>query len=175
MSSTVDNRVVKMTFDNAQFEEGIRQTMDILAKFEKSLSFENAGEGFEGLNKAANKVDLTSLGGKAAAEAGKIDQYSAEAASSLGKIDDSVQNTDFSPLSKAAYSAASQVGEAIGEIDFSQVNDEVSGLGSSFSALEEVAVGALRRVGDEITGGLMSKLSGLKDIFLAFFSNYFNW
>ena len=55
MSSTVDNSVVKMTFDNAQFEEGIRQTMDILAKFEKSLSFENAGEGFEGLNKAARQ------------------------------------------------------------------------------------------------------------------------
>lgn len=163
MSSVIDNRVVKMTFDNAQFEEGIRQTMEILAKFEKSLSFENAGEGFESLNKAADKVDLSSLSNKVSTEVGKIDQYSAEASKSLDKIDDSVSDADFSPLAKAATTAATQIEEAISQIDMSGLSDGANEAGRSFDAMAEISIGALRRIGDEITGGLKSKLSGLKD------------
>ena len=163
MSSTVDNRVVKMTFDNAQFEEGIRQTMEILAKFEKSLSFEDAGKGFESINKAADNVDLSSLSGKAAKEASKIDQYSAEAATSLGKIDDIAQNADFSPLSRSAYTAVSEVDRAISGINLTQISVDASAAGQAFDAMAAVGLGALMELGGGIENYVVSKLKGLKD------------
>jgi len=41
-SNNVDNRVVNMAFNNAQFESGISQTLSSLDKLKQSLQFNNA-------------------------------------------------------------------------------------------------------------------------------------
>lgn len=56
MSTSVDNRVVQMQFDNAQFESGIAQSMATLEKLDKALdSLESTG-GFAGLSKSISSV-----------------------------------------------------------------------------------------------------------------------
>ena len=40
-SNNVDERVVKMTFDNAQFESGVKQTLTSLEELKQSLNFNN--------------------------------------------------------------------------------------------------------------------------------------
>lgn len=161
MSTTVDNRVIKMVFDNAQFETAIKSTMDTLAKFEKSLSFENISSGFEGITKAANKVDLGNISESAAKEVGKLDTISAEAAASIDKIDDSAQNADFSPLSKSAVTAMNDVNAAIAGLDISSIYTETQQAGEGFTAFSGIALGALMEVGAGIENYVISKLKGV--------------
>lgn len=73
MSQTVDNRVVEMEFDNAEFERGINTSIASLERLRDSLNFEGAvkgfdalanfenqgAEGFENLQKGAEKVQAS--------------------------------------------------------------------------------------------------------------------
>ena len=61
MSTTVDNRVVQMTFNNKQFEKGVDETLKTIDKLNKALKFEDASDGFENLQDAANSVDFKQL------------------------------------------------------------------------------------------------------------------
>lgn len=71
MSQEVDERVVEMRFDNAQFEKNVHQTMQSLEKLNDSLRLDGAEKGFEKIGDASAKVDfdemqgaLDDLGGK---------------------------------------------------------------------------------------------------------------
>lgn len=55
MSTTVDERVVEMRFDNKQFERNIQTSLSSLDKLKKSLNLEGAAKGLETVNDAANK------------------------------------------------------------------------------------------------------------------------
>lgn len=55
MSTTVDERVVEMRFDNKQFEKNIQTSLSSLDKLKKSLNLEGAAKGLETVNDAANK------------------------------------------------------------------------------------------------------------------------
>ena len=77
MSSTVDERIVEMRFDNKDFEKGVAQTIKSLDSLKENLKFDDAAKGsltslekavnqvnFEGLNNAIDKVGdrFTALG-----------------------------------------------------------------------------------------------------------------
>lgn len=53
--SSIDQRVVQMQFDNAQFEAGVRQSQQTLKNFDKTLQSEN---GTEGLSKLGQAVEI---------------------------------------------------------------------------------------------------------------------
>lgn len=55
MSTTIDERVVEMRFDNKQFEQNIQTSLSSLDKLKKSLNLEGAAKGLETVNDAANK------------------------------------------------------------------------------------------------------------------------
>lgn len=55
MSTTIDERVVEMRFDNKQFERNIQTSLSSLDKLKKSLNLEGAAKGLETVNDAANK------------------------------------------------------------------------------------------------------------------------
>lgn len=55
MSREVDERVVQMQFDNAQFERGTRQTMGTLEKLKQSLQFKGVEKGFERISSASQR------------------------------------------------------------------------------------------------------------------------
>lgn len=61
MSKTIDQRVVEMRFDNANFEKNVSTSMSTLDKLKKSLKFEDSTKGFENISKAAGQVDMGGL------------------------------------------------------------------------------------------------------------------
>ena len=48
MSAVVDERIVEMQFDNAQFEKGVRQSISTLDGLKKSLELDKASKGLSG-------------------------------------------------------------------------------------------------------------------------------
>ncbi|MBR5180114.1 MAG: tape measure protein, partial [Lachnospiraceae bacterium] len=55
-----DERILSMSFDNADFERNMAQTMDTLETFDQSLNKLDATS-FDGITKAAKKVDLSGI------------------------------------------------------------------------------------------------------------------
>lgn len=63
MSQEVNERVVEMRFDNAQFEKNVHQTMQSLEKLNDSLRLDGAEKGFEKIGDASAKVDFDEMQG----------------------------------------------------------------------------------------------------------------
>lgn len=61
MPNSIDNKIVEMQFDNENFEKNVRQSIKTLEKLNKALELEDAGKGFEQMEKAANSIDLSKL------------------------------------------------------------------------------------------------------------------
>ena len=93
MSTTIDNRVVSMTFDNKDFETNAQTSINTLARLKESLNLSGAAQGMDEINNAAR--DVASLEG---------------------------------------YGAA------------------VETVGGKFNILEEIAIGALRKIGENLEG-----------------------
>ena len=51
--ATIEERVVGMKFDNAQFEKGVQSTLNSLANLNKGLQLQGATKGLDGIGKAA--------------------------------------------------------------------------------------------------------------------------
>ena len=60
-STTVDNRIVEMQFNNAQFENGVRESMSTLDKLKKALNMDSAKKGFDELDKASKNVKFDGI------------------------------------------------------------------------------------------------------------------
>lgn len=58
---SVDNRIVKLQFDNKQFEQGVSQSMSTLDKLEEKLQFKKSAKGFQTLQNAADSVGFDRL------------------------------------------------------------------------------------------------------------------
>ena len=61
MANKVDNRVVKMVFDNSQFNNNIQSSIDSLDKFKESLNFKDASKGFDELDKLGANLDFSKM------------------------------------------------------------------------------------------------------------------
>ena len=61
MSTTVDERVVEMRFDNKQFEQNIQTSLSSIDKLKRSLNLEGAAKGLETVNDAAQKCNMSPL------------------------------------------------------------------------------------------------------------------
>ena len=59
MSTTVDNRVVEMRFDNKEFEKNCSTTLSSLDKLKQSLNLSGASKGLEDVGRAAKGIDLS--------------------------------------------------------------------------------------------------------------------
>jgi tape measure domain-containing protein len=61
MSSTVDNRVVEMGFNNQQFEKGVKTSTESLEGLKKSLDLTESAKGINALNAAGKNVKLGNI------------------------------------------------------------------------------------------------------------------
>lgn len=59
MSSSVDERIVKLGFDNGKFEKGASQSMATLDKLEEKLKFKHAEEGTKNIQRAFDGFDFS--------------------------------------------------------------------------------------------------------------------
>ena len=62
MSNTaVENEVVRMQFDNRQFEAGVKQSMSTLDKLKAALHLDKSAQGFKQIGDAAKKVNFSPI------------------------------------------------------------------------------------------------------------------
>lgn len=61
MSTTIDERVVEMRFDNKQFEQNVQTSLSTLDKLKQSLNLTGAAKGLEDVNSAAKSCNMTPL------------------------------------------------------------------------------------------------------------------
>ena len=61
MSSSIDQRIVEMQFDNAQFEKGISTSLKSIDNLEKGLKLDGATKGLESVSRAADSMDFSGL------------------------------------------------------------------------------------------------------------------
>jgi tape measure domain-containing protein len=61
MSNNVDNRIVNMQFNNAQFEAGVKQTITSLESLKEALKMNTAVNGLNTIQSAANSFTLSNI------------------------------------------------------------------------------------------------------------------
>lgn len=61
MSKVVDERIVKMEFDNQMFEKNVQTSMSTIDKLKQKLIFSDSSKGFDNLSTAAKNVDMSTL------------------------------------------------------------------------------------------------------------------
>lgn len=93
MSTTIDQRIVEMRFDNKQFEDNVQTSLSTLDKLKQSLDLSGAAKGLEHIGDASKTCDLSGL--NSAVETVKV-QFSAlevMAITALTNITNSAINT----------------------------------------------------------------------------------
>lgn len=73
MSTTIDQRVVEMRFDNKQFKNGARDTMDSLSQLKKGLKLDGATRGLNEIDGAAKRISFSGIQGAVDNLASKFD------------------------------------------------------------------------------------------------------
>lgn len=92
MSNRVDERVVEMRFDNAQFERNVSTTMSTLDKLKKSLNLDGAAKGLENVNAAAKGFDMSPLSNGVDTIRAKFSALEVMAVTALANITNSAVN-----------------------------------------------------------------------------------
>lgn len=93
MSSTVDNRVVRMTFDNKNFEQNVGTTMRTLDKLKSSLNFSGGKKSMQEIQAASSNVKLEGMSGAIEGVSKKFLALSTIAITALSNITSKVMDT----------------------------------------------------------------------------------
>ena len=93
MSTTIDERVVEMRFDNKQFESNVSTSMSTLKKLKESLKFTGATKGLEEIDAASKRVNMSGLGGAVDSVKAKFSALDVVAVTALANITNSAVNT----------------------------------------------------------------------------------
>ena len=99
MSTTVDQRVVEMRFDNKQFENNIQTSLSSINKLKKSLNMEGATKGLESVEKASGKINLSGLANAVETVNAKFSALEVMAITALANITNSAVNAGKSIMS----------------------------------------------------------------------------
>ena len=92
MSTTVDSRVVEMSFDNKNFESNVQTSLGTLEKLKQSLNLNGSAKGLENIDAAAKKVNIGMLGDAVETVKHKFSAFEVIAITALANITNSVVN-----------------------------------------------------------------------------------
>ena len=92
MSTTIDQRVVEMKFDNKNFEQNVSTTMSSLDKLKQKLNLSGASKGLEEINSAAKNNNLSALGTAAETISAKFSAMQVVGITALSNITNSAVN-----------------------------------------------------------------------------------
>ena len=92
MSTTIDQRVVEMRFDNKHFEQNVATTMSTLDKLKQKLNLSGATKGLEDINSAAKSNNMPVLGSAVEAVSAKFSALQVMGVTALANITNSAVN-----------------------------------------------------------------------------------
>lgn len=139
--STVDNRIVRMQFDNAQFEAGVMRSMKTLDALNEKLQFKEASKGLSALMVAVEGVSSKSI----ATAVNALDRISSYSTTVLGMMAQKVK-TQFADKIVSAIEAIPQ--RAMSQIksggwnramNIANAKFQIEGLKYSWDAVREAA------------------------------------
>lgn len=126
MSKQIENRVVKMEFDNAKFEKNIKQTSESIKNFNEQLKFKDTAKHFSNLE---TNFDKTSKSGK----------RNFDAIKNAGK-------EAFSDLDKSSKTSLKGLQGTLNGIKFDKISDNIDNVKVKISAMQVAAVTAISNV-----------------------------
>lgn len=139
--STVDNRIVRMQFDNAQFEAGVMRSMKTLDALNEKLQFKEASKGLSALMVAVEGVSSKSI----STAVNALDRISSYSTTVLGMMAQKVK-TQFADKIVSAIEAIPQ--RAMSQIksggwnramNIANAKFQIEGLKYSWDAVREAA------------------------------------
>ena len=92
MSTSIDERVVSMQFDNKQFESNAKTSMTTLERLKEKLNFSGAAKGLENVNSAAKNINMAGLSSAVEAVQAKFSALQVMAITALANITNSAVN-----------------------------------------------------------------------------------
>ena len=94
MSTTIDERVVEMRFDNKQFESNVQTSLSTLDRLKKSLNLSGAAKGFDEIDSASKKVNMNGLANAVESVRLKFSALEVMAVTALANITNSALNAE---------------------------------------------------------------------------------
>ena len=102
MSTSIDNRVVQMTFNNKSFEKGVDETLKTLDKLNEKLKFQDASKGFDNIEQASEDVTFSTLSKNVQSLADRFSGLGIIGMQIWSKIGDSIWDLITGPFKKLA-------------------------------------------------------------------------
>lgn len=92
MSTTIDQRVVEMRFDNQNFERNVQTSMSTIEKLKEKLNLKGVSKGLEEVNSAAKKCDFSPMSSAVDGVKVKFSAMEVMAVTALANITNSAVN-----------------------------------------------------------------------------------
>lgn len=162
--STVEERVARIKFDNADFEQKIMQTMRSLEALNKSLKLLDAAEGFSKVATASEKSrdslgrftksastgmqQVATSSDKTAVSVGKAGTNAAKGMDTISTASTKARNS-MGQFTSEASKGLSDVAEASKKSSLDQVADSADNVGSRFKAMSIVGITALVNIANQ--------------------------
>ena len=133
--TTIDNRIIRMTFDNGKFERDVAQSIKTLDSLKSAMDFKKVQRDFadlSNLGKVKMTVDTSQFGQKIAEATGQVK---------------SLQNSlDFGASSRSF----GQLGEQVKGVNLAGMGTNVAGLSKKFLALATIGITALAQIASKV-------------------------
>ena len=134
MSRTIDERVVKMEFDNQRFESNVKESLSTIDKLKKSLDFDSA-KSFSNIDKAANKVSFSGLLSGIETVRSKFSMLDVASYTVMSRLTNSL--IDFGKKIVTAIPSQIKEGGIARAMNIEQAKFQLEGLGVAWNRIED--------------------------------------
>lgn len=117
MSREIDERIVKMQFDNNQFEGAAKTTLSTLDKLKEKLNFTGAAKGANEINSAMNGIDFASLASNIDSIANHFSAFGIIGDQILRNIANSITNIGYQFTNTVKSMSVDQISAGFGKFD----------------------------------------------------------
>ena len=133
--SNIDERVVKMEFDNKAFEKNAEDTISLLDKLKESLKFDKVKDSFSNITKAAKKVDVSGIDNSVQTVKASFSAMEIAGITAIANLTNSLMN--FAKRTVGGLWSQTVQGGIRRAFNIEKAKFTIEGLGKSFKKLEE--------------------------------------
>lgn len=135
--SSVDNRIVKLKFDNSQFEANVSKSMSTLDKLKEKLNFKDSAKDIENLQTAVNKVDFSAM----QSSLQFLEKRFAATGEFIYKIWDQITDKAINAFKRVESATIGQIksGGWARALNIANAQFQTAGLGASWDAIKAAA------------------------------------
>lgn len=136
MGNDIDERIVRMRFDNKQFEDNVQTSLSTLDKLKQALKLDGAAKGLEEVDEAAKQPNLSGLSGTVDTIRDRFSALEVIAVTALANITNSVINTGRQMLHSLAIEPITQGFEEY-ELKMGSIQTIMLGSGESLETVNK--------------------------------------